>query len=1258
MDNPNLCSTNSIMRSIIGCLNKKTAVKLSSLAAYIAFCAAFQNQFGPFIAVFGLLPIVLISIVGGFWCGVLSGIIITLSNVLLFQYYDIYPLTAWNVVFSAVMLSTIGGVIGRLQDLSALLKTEVTSHKLMETAISKYEFIVNNTRDFMSFISRDYVYEAVNDAYCGAFNKKREDILGRKVSAIWGEVTFNNSIKPHLDACLKGKTVSYDDYFIFPALGHRYFNVSCYPFRNVEGLVTHAVVVTTDITERKIVEESIKANEQHFRVSLNTSSVTLFNQDTDLRYTWIYNPHPYFKAMDILGKTDFDLFTRKEDAVAMAAIKRAAIKSEKPQKQELKIQLGNELAFFDITALPLYDLSNNVIGVSCSSVDITKHKQLEEAIRNSEERFKQLFDNMRNCVFVYQPVKNGANFVIKDLNRSAEKLEKVNRDEIIGKEITTVFPYVRNFGLFDVFQKVNQTGSPAFHTASYYKDDRISGWRENYVFKLSTGEIVTVYDDISDKMNIQENLRKSEEKYKQLVEESPDPIFTIDNNGKFLFLNTLAAKYFNGTPGTLEGKCIHDIFPKEHADRQLSSIQKIIQSGKQEVVEELTVIQGREMWFSSNMQPIRDIGGKIHAVHIISRDITKIKAIQKELALKDKQQLAMLDNIPDIAWLKDKESRFIAVNGAFSKACGYSTEDLKGKNDLDVWPRDIAKNYIIDDLEVMRTRKRKRIEEPIVSKDGIITSFETIKTPIFDENGKVIGTTGIARDISERQKIQRALIESEEKYRKLFEESKDMNFTISTDDIIVDANSAAAQLLGYPSKESLLGKSFKFFFNDQEEINKIDAMIKTQGFVSNYEVAITRKDHSTLIGLLSAKLLVNKEGKPEILSGAVKDITDLRKLEHQLTQVQKLESIGILAGGIAHDFNNLLSGILGYSTMILKKTEKTDPLYEYAEIIETSARRASELTAQLLAFSQGTSYNLKAFYLNSVVGDANKLITRTFDKLIDIQVKLGKSKPKINGDAGQIYQVIMNLCLNARDAMPNGGKLTIETDVKNLKEDYAGTHPEAKPGKYAVLTLTDSGTGMPNEIKQRIFEPFFTTKEKGKGTGLGLSMVYGVIKSHGGFINVYSEPGLGSTFRIYLPHTDDEISEEILAPAKDLTGIETILVVDDEEMIRRLAKNILQESGYNVLTASNGPEALDIVKNHEKIDLVMLDMIMPKMNGHELYLKIKEIRPGIKSLLCSGYSQSGKAQEIMDSGVSDFVQKPYGMSDLLEKVRSVLSNKA
>ena len=400
--------------------------------------------------------------------------------------------------------------------------------------------------------------------------------------------------------------------------------------------------------------------------------------------------------------------------------------------------------------------------------------------------------------------------------------------------------------------------------------------------------------------------------------------------------------------------------------------------------------------------------------------------------------------------------------------------------------------------------------------------------------------------------------------------------------------------------------------------------------------------------------------KPLFLANVSIDITERKraveekaKLETQLQQAQKMESMGTLAGGIAHDFNNLLMGIQGRASLMMMDADSSHPYNEHLKGIEDYVKSAADLTKQLLGFARGGKYEVKAIDLNKLIINQNRMFGRT-RKEINIQEKFEKDLWATDVDHGQIEQVLLNLYVNSWQAMPGGGDLYIQTE--NIVIDESFNRPyHVEQGKYVKVSVTDTGVGMDEATQQRIFDPFFTTKEMGRGTGLGLASAYGIIKSHGGSIDVFSEKGEGTTFNIYLPATEKEIVKEKKSQEEVLKGAETTLLVDDEDMILDVGRGIMEKLGYKVLTAKSGEEAIGVYeKNHDKIDMVILDMVMPGMGGGETYDKLKKINPGIKVLLSSCYSIDGQAIEILDRGCNGFIQKPFNVTDLAKSIRKVL----
>ena len=400
--------------------------------------------------------------------------------------------------------------------------------------------------------------------------------------------------------------------------------------------------------------------------------------------------------------------------------------------------------------------------------------------------------------------------------------------------------------------------------------------------------------------------------------------------------------------------------------------------------------------------------------------------------------------------------------------------------------------------------------------------------------------------------------------------------------------------------------------------------------------------------------MIEWKGAPATLN-FIRDITSQKKLEEQLQHAEKMEAVGTLAGGIAHDFNNLLMAIQGNVSLGLLEAQTDSSLHNNLKSIEEYVQKGSELTRQLLGFARKGKYDLKVLDLNKVVENQNELFGRT-KKEMTIHRKYADGLWPVEADQAQIEQVLLNLYVNAWQAMPGEGTLYVETENVLLDQEYVAPY-EVNPGRYVKISVTDTGTGMDEKTKERIFEPFFTTKEIGKGTGLGLASVYGIIQNHHGFITVYSELGHGTSFHIYLPASEKQIKKEVILADRAAGGKETLLIVDDEEMILEVTSGMLEALGYNVKTACGGEKALEIYDNSRNdIDLVVLDMIMPDLGGGAVYDRLKQMNPSVKVLLSSGYSLNGQASEILERGCNGFIQKPFNLAELSKKLRSILDS--
>ena len=532
--------------------------------------------------------------------------------------------------------------------------------------------------------------------------------------------------------------------------------------------------------------------------------------------------------------------------------------------------------------------------------------------------------------------------------------------------------------------------------------------------------------------------------------------------------------------------------------------------------------------------------------------------------------------------------------------------------------------------------------------------------------GETIGVVSILEDITDLKKAEEAVRIANERFVNLIKASPLPIISLDTQGAVATWNEAAERTFGWREPE-VLGKPLPFI--REEDLDHFRVMFREHmagKHIVGLEWECLKKDGSLADVKVSTSPLHDAAGKIVGSVGILEDITALkkteqalRKSEEQLRQSQKMEAVGRLAGGVAHDFNNILTAISGYSELLLQNLGDQNPLSQDVQEIQRAADRAATLTQQLLAFSRKQVIRPQRLDLNEVVGNMDKMLRRIIREDIDLQTILEPGLGVVIADQGQIEQVILNLVVNARDAMPQGGKLTLETANVDLDENYVQRHAQARPGPYVLIAVSDTGIGLDREIQEHLFEPFFTTKKPGQGTGLGLSMVYAIVNQGGGFIGVYSEPGQGTAFKIYLPRlarTTVPAMAPLISTAEKVAS-ETILLAEDEELVRRVTSRILAGSGYTVLEAGNGPEALKISAQHQApIHLLLTDVLMPEMSGPQLAAALTHLRPETKVIFMSGHTENAIVHHgVLESGIA-FLQKPFRRETLLQKVRDVLGS--
>jgi PAS domain S-box-containing protein len=654
----------------------------------------------------------------------------------------------------------------------------------------------------------------------------------------------------------------------------------------------------------------------------------------------------------------------------------------------------------------------------------------------------------------------------------------------------------------------------------------------------------------------------------------------------------------------------------------------------------------------------RDAAGRPRRMFGVVQDVTERRRAEDEGRRTAALLQAVIDGTSDAVVVKDRQGKHLLFNAAAGRSTGKTAAEVLGRDDTAVFDPASARAVMELDRRVMESGVAIATEVEL-SAGGTPRTFLVTIVPYRDEHGRVIGVIAVGHDITDRKGVEESLRRSEELLRRTGAMARVAGWTLAVADGSVTATEEGQRLFGWapgPRRlEDLLA------LPHPEDRPRVEAAMRAALDGTPFEM-----EHRIIVGGEVKWVRRRVEPEPDAagrvarLVGVSQDITARRQLEEQFRQAQKMEAIGTLAGGVAHDFNNLLTIINGYSELLLSSLKSGDPMRGLLAEIQKAGERAGALTRQLLMFSRRQVVEPKVLDLNAVVADAEKMLRRLIGEDVVLTAALDPAVAPVKADAGQLQQVLMNLSVNARDAMPQGGRLTIETRNVTLDENDARANPRLRPGEHVLLAVSDTGTGMDPPTKARIFEPFFTTKAPGKGTGLGLAVVHGVVTQSEGHIEVDSEVGKGTTFKIYLPAVKERRPAGKSAPGLRLLprGRETILLVEDEGALRALARHVLTSCGYTTLEAADGREAVRVAEQHPgRIDLVVSDVVMPHLGGRQLVERLAAVRPGLKVLFLSGYTDDAVVRHGVREAEYAFLQKPFTPTALAQKVREVLDAK-
>ncbi len=999
------------------------------------------------------------------------------------------------------------------------------------------------------------------------------------------------------------------------------------------------------LIEQKTTEDAIRRSEEKYR-SIFENAVEGMFQTTSEGFVLSANPacatiFGYSAAAELTG----DSFNVGERIYANAG-DRDRFKEQIDEHgviQAFQFQARKKdgtMIWVSLNARCVKDETGKTLYYEGTIEDVTLLKQAEQEARDNAERYHRLFDLESDAIFL---IDNETGRIL-EANKAAVSLYGFTKEEILKKRNVdlsaepedTRKATQREFSVVPIryHRKKNGTVFPVEITATHLT---WNGKRSH----------LAAIRDITDRKKIEEILRKNEEEYRSIYDNAMVGIFQSTAQGRYLRVNDALASIHGFSSPEEMVDTVTDIGEQlyvDPGDRQ-RYMELLLKTDTIRGFEaQLYQKNGGTVWISMNVKAVRNPDGSIYCYEGIVEDITEHRQAEAALRESEERYRSLFDHSQDAILLTVPDGSILDANRAAREMFGRSLEDLKNVGREGVV--DAADLRLNDSLNQRSVEGSARAEITMVRANSEKFPAE-VTSAIFTDIHGLQKTSMIIRDITARRLAEEEL----SRRAQAMSASADGMAIVSRSERFTYVNDAHVKIHGYDRPDELLGKSWRFLYS-AGELRRFEMEVwprfrkerKWRG-----EALGRRKDGTEFPQDVSLTAL----GDGGIIS-VVRDVTEQKRLEAQLRQAQKMESIGTLAGGIAHDFNNILTSLMGYATLIQMKMKKENPLQTYVNQILSASRKAADLTGSLLTFSRQKPVTLTLLDMNQTIRETIELLKRLLREDIELRTSLAQGNMVVMADRSQMDQILFNLVTNARDAMPMGGRLTIETGTAFIDGAFIDAHGFGAQGKYVVIIVSDTGEGMDRTTLRKIFDPFFTTKETGKGTGLGLSTVYGIVMQHNGHITAHSEPGHGTTFHIYIPAVGTRLNEKELQAVTVKGGSETILIAEDNREVRLLIQEALRHYGYRTIEAINGKDALTKFKQHRDVDLLIADSVMPKMNGRQVFEQIRDVDPRVRVLFTSGYMKD----IVLDKGIRDkefdFIAKPISIDKLLQKVREIL----
>jgi PAS domain S-box-containing protein len=901
-------------------------------------------------------------------------------------------------------------------------------------------------------------------------------------------------------------------------------------------------------------------------------------------------------------------------------------------------------------------------------LELSKLQQLENRRKQTEEYLKLSWRQLRSLIEAGPDL-----FFMKDIDLRYQLVNQAlcrffgrGEAEILGKTDMDLMP-----GIAVACQESDRQAIRERRIVVSLEQDG-ERFYETYKFPVIadgvTVGVAGIIRDITDRKQAEEALRKSEELQHTILNNVGAYIYLKDTQYRYMYVNSEVSRLFGVSEKEIVGKVDADFFTSSSVDEIMASDRRVIEDGETIMREEANLIvadnQPRTYW--AVKIPLRDVRGNVCGLCGISTDITELKRAAEELKEAHSRLDEIIDYLPDATLVIDHQSKVIAWNKAMENMTGVAAADMLGRGDYEyAIPFYGERRPILIDL-VMKPREDIEARYVSLEREDMVLQGEAYMpalrggevylygkaSALKDSKGNVVGAIESICDITGRRK-------AEEKYLGIFENAVMGIFHSTSEGRILSANPAFARILGYESPEEAcrtITDVAGHLFADPRRRFEFLHILNTQGKLQEQEIQFKKKDGSAVLVNISGRAVRDGAGQLLYYEGTMQDITERKRLESQLRQAQKMEAIGTLAGGIAHDFNNILASMMGYTEMSIKESRQ-EVRRDYLNQVLQACERAKNLVNQILFFSRQREEELRPLDVRPIVKEALNLLRATLPTTMEIKQAITAKETTVLADPTQIHQIIMNLSTNAAHAMrEKGGVLEVRLSNLEYKADSQDIPPGLQPGCYLQLSVSDTGHGIDAAIRDKIFDPFFTTKQAREGTGLGLSVVYGIVKSCGGAIDVQSFTGKGTTMTIYLPCilAKKNIEEKTLIDV-DLQGHDQILFVDDEEMLVRMARAFFKSLGYSITATTSSAEALKLCEeNPQRFDLVITDMTMPEITGIALARALMKIRPELPVILCTGYSDAVNLEDARNLNIREFCRKPLLLNDMGRMVKRIL----